>query len=92
MFMHNIKFYKKALEEYNEIWEFIAKDNLFYANKVLSNIDNTIDIIATFPNIWKLINKTYRLVVEPEYKYKIVYKIYKETVYIVSIFKYKDKF
>jgi plasmid stabilization system protein ParE len=86
------KFSKKAFEEYKNIWEFIAQDNLFYANKVLNNIDETINIITVFPNIWKLMNKTHRLIIEPEYKYKIIYRIIKETVFIVSISKYKRDF
>jgi len=31
-----------------------------------------------------------RLVVEPKYKYKIVYSIKKDYIYILSIFKYKN--
>jgi len=87
--MYKVEFYRKALKEYQEIWEYIWQDNLFYANKVLKNIDDTIDTIKIFPSIWKSISKTHRLIVESEYKYKIVYRILWDIIYIVSISKYK---
>jgi len=88
--MYNIKFYKKASQDYINIWEYIWKDNLFYSNKVLKNIDETIETILLYPKIWREINFKYRFIVEYEYKYKIVYKIKKDTIYIVSIFKYQN--
>jgi len=88
--MYNIKFYKKASQDYINIWEYIWKDNLFYSNKVLKNIDETIETILLYPKIWREINFKYRFIVEYEYKYNIVYKIKKDTIYIVSIFKYQN--
>lgn len=88
--MYKKQFYEKAFLEYCEIWTYIWNDNPFYANKVLNNIDETIDTILQFPYIWKQLNKKHRFVVEPQYRYKVVYKIEKEVIYIVSIFKYKN--
>lgn len=83
-------FAEKALREYEEIFAYISEDNLFYANKVLNSIDETIDTILEFPYIWKQLNKIHRIIIEPQYKYKIVYRIYEDIIYIVSIFKYKN--
>jgi len=88
--MYKIKFYKKAKEQYLQICEFIAQDNLFYANEVLNKIDSSIETILMFPFIWVELWKGIRKIVEPNYKYKIVYKISWDIIYIVSVFKYKN--
>jgi len=88
--MLRVQFSKKASLEYFEIWEYIAKDNLFYSNEVLNKIDNSIDIILQFPFIWKEIDSWIRIVVEPNYKFKIVYEVRNNYIYILSIFKYKN--
>ena len=88
--MYRKEFYNKAFLEYYEIWAYIWDDNPFYANKVLNSIDETINTILVFPFIWKQLNKNHRVIVEPQYKYKIVYKVEIETIYIISIFKYKN--
>ena len=88
--MFRIKFSKEADLEYLQIWQYIAQDNLFYANEVLNKIDSSIETILQFPFIWVEIEKWLRRVIEPIYKYKIVYQIIWNIIYIVSIFKYKN--
>lgn len=82
---------KEALKELNEISNFIAEDNLFFALKVIDNINETINTITIFPYIWKKLNENHRIIIEPQYKYKIIYRIEKEIIYIVSVFKYKNE-
>ena len=84
------EFSKEASLDYITIWEYIAKDNLFYANEVLNKIDSSIETILDFPFIWKEIENWLRIIIEPIYKYKIVYEVRKDIIYIVSIFKYKN--
>ena len=88
--MFKIEFYQKAKEQYSQIGQYIAEDNLFYANEVLNKIDSSIETISTFPFIWVEIKKGMRRIVEPTYKFKIVYQIKWNTIYIVSIFKYQN--
>lgn len=88
--MFKIEFSENANNEYLEILEYIAQDNLFYANEVLNKIDYSIEIILQYPLIWKEIENWIRYIVEPKYKYKIIYKIEKEIIFIISIFKYKN--
>lgn len=78
--MYKIRFYKNASLNYYKIFEYISQDNLFYANKVLKNIDETIDMLIDFPNIWKKLNNNHRIIIEPQYKYKIVYRIENEII------------
>ena len=88
--MLRVEFSKEANLEYIGIWEYIASDNLFFANEVLNKIDSSIETILMFPMIWKEIENDVRLIVEPIYKYKIVYEIRVDNIYILSIFKYKN--
>jgi len=89
-FMLRVEFSDEADNEYLEIWEYIAQDNMFYANEVLEKINSSIDIICTFPMIWKDIGKWLRLIVEPKYRYKIVYIVKNDYIFVLSIFKYKN--
>lgn len=88
--MLRVEFSKKANLEYFEIWEYIAQDNLFYSNEVLNRIDNSINTILEFPFIWKEIDSWIRMIIEPTYRFKIVYEIRKNYIYILSVFKYKN--
>ena len=85
--MYKLKFFKKAKQQYINIWKYIAQDNLFYANEVLNRIDHSINTVLEFPNIWTKIDDIYRKIVEPNYKFKIVYKIKMDTIYIVWIYR-----
>ncbi len=89
--MYKIEFYDEANFDYDSIWNYIAQDNLFYANEVLNKIDKSIDILIDFPFIWKDIDWIHRQIVEPNYKFKIVYKLIKKTIFIISIFREQDK-
>ncbi len=88
--MLRVEFSKKASLEYIKIWEFIAIDNLFYANEVLNKIDSSIDTILLFPFIWKEVDSWIRIIVEPTYKFKIVYEVKTDYIYILSVFKYRN--
>ena len=88
--MFKVIFYKKAKIQYLSIWEYIAQDNLFYANEVLSKIDKSIEILKIYPFIWRELSNIYRAIIEPKYKFKIVYRVNNNTIYIVSVFKYKN--
>ena len=43
-------FHPQALLDLDEIWEFIRRDNLDAAGKVIADILARIDTLATFPN------------------------------------------
>jgi plasmid stabilization system protein ParE len=89
--MYNVVFYDEANFDYESIWNYIWQDNLFYANEVLNKIDKSIDIISEFPYIWTELDKTHKQIVEPKYKFKVVYKLWENTIYIVSIFREQEK-
>lgn len=90
--MFKIKLLDSAIEDLSNISAFISLDNPFQAKIVLWNLNRSISYLSLFPLIWKEIKDWYREIVEQNYKFKIVYKIQNQTIYIISIFKYKDNF
>ncbi len=89
--MFKIIYTKKATKNLWEIFTYISLDNPLYAIKVLKDIQFSITYLQSFPFLWKEIKNWYREIVA-KHKYRVIYKIQENTVYIVSIFKYKDKF
>ena len=89
--MYKIRFFDTAIQDLQEISAYIALDNPFQAKKVLENIHLSIGYLETFPLLWKEIKYWYRQIVSKN-KFKIVYKTEHNTVYIISIFKYKNNF
>jgi len=88
--MHKIIYTKRVQLNLIEIKNFISKDNPYYAIKVINNIESTIDILKNYPFIWKEVSDIHRLITEPKYKFKIVYRINWDIIYILSIFKYQN--
>ncbi|MFK7779604.1 MAG: type II toxin-antitoxin system RelE/ParE family toxin [Candidatus Gracilibacteria bacterium] len=88
--MYKIFYSPKSTENLQEIFSYISKDNSFYAAKVITSIKNTIDILKIFPISGNKIGNINRFIVNSYYKYKIVYKVNKMGVFVVSISKYRD--
>jgi len=88
--MYSLRFYNDAKLDYDNIWKYIAQDNMYYANEVLDKIDSSIDKIIMFPFIWEEIESWIRKIVDPKYKYKIIYEVKWKIIYIISIFKYRN--
>lgn len=89
--MYSIIFSKDSLKDFQEIFNYIFQDNPYYAKIVIDNIYSSIEMLKTFPFLWKEVKNNYREIIN-EYKYRIVYKVSKNKIYIISIFKYKDNF
>jgi len=85
--MYKVELLPKAITDIINVVDYISKDNVFYANKVQEYINKSIMLLWDFPFIWIKLNDTYRQIVEPHYKFKIVYRVLNDTIYIVSIFR-----
>jgi len=92
MLLRNVIVTKSAKIHIENIHAFIAKDNVLYADKVCDSILWCISwIISMFPNIWKKISKQGILeIVEPNFKYKIIYIDTGKDIIIIAIYKYQD--
>ena len=79
-------------EQLYNIKEYISLDNKKNEIIFLSKIKNKIEILATYPYLGK-INTTFNLDNIRDFVifgYKIIYKINKESILILSIYKYID--
>ncbi len=90
--MLNLEFQELADENLDFIFSYIADDNYQMAVKVIEKINNTIQLLKRFPYLWKQNFWSIREIVESKYKFRILYKIKWNTVYIISIFKNKNIF
>ncbi len=87
--MYNMILYKTAIIDLKQISAYMSLNNPFLAKKVLDDIYASIEYLKEFPYLWKERKDWLRELVI-KYKFRVFYKIKHETVYIVSIFKYKE--
>lgn len=88
--MFKIIFSKKVKNDFANIKDYISLDNPVYAIKTINSILKTIDLLKSFPYIWKDLWDNLREIVESNYKYKIVYTIDKDILIILSVYKYQN--
>ena len=90
--MYKIIYKPSSLSDLNEIFYYISQDNFQIATKVQETIFNFINNLALFPMLWKQNwnNFLLREVIEPAFKYRIIYKIEDDTVFILWVFKNKN--
>ena len=88
--MFKIIFSKKVKADFINIKDYISLDNPVYAIKTINSILKTIDLLKSFPYIWKDLWDNLREIVESNYKYKIVYTIDKNILVILSVYKYQN--
>jgi len=82
-----IKIQKRAIDSITKTVKYISEDNIFYANQVQEYIYKSIKLLENFPLLWILKESWYRIIIEPKYKFKIVYRIKENIVYIVWVYR-----
>lgn len=82
----------QAKEQLYKIKEYIALDNQKVAIEYLTKIKNKIEILATYPYIGKMNTALNVQNIRDfvAFGYKIIYKINKETITILAIYKHMD--
>lgn len=90
--MHKVIFSPQAANDLDQLWNFIAEDNEYYASKVLDTVFWFAAQLAIFPLLGQENphDTSLRSVVEPTFRYRISYGIKNDVVMIYAIFKYKD--
>lgn len=75
----------EALQDRQEIWDFIMSDNLQAAIRMDQLFSNTVAKLADFPQLGQpgKISGTRELI--PHESYRIVYEIHQETVWILTL-------
>jgi addiction module RelE/StbE family toxin len=82
-----IKFTKQALDDLDNIYDFIASENEKIAKQILVKIGNTLDIIRDFPDIGRQIGKMKaREIVVSKLPFLVVYKIIDRQIFVLTIF------
>lgn len=90
--MRNIFYFPQAKNDLTEIKHFIAQDNNDMAVRVIETIFVFINNLSLFPLIGKELLEEMQLreIIEPTYKYRIIYEFDGEDIWIYSVFKYKN--
>jgi toxin ParE1/3/4 len=77
-----------AKENLHDIFDFIAKDSIYYAEKEIDNIDERLKVLHSFPLSGKVVpeynNDSVRELIQGNYR--IMYKIYSgEAITILTV-------
>ncbi len=88
--MLNLEFQESTLEQIEGIFSFVAQDNPVSAVDVIQRIYHTIENLRVFPYLGKTDSGILREIIEPRYKFRIIYLVRDNTIYIVSIFKHQN--
>lgn len=85
--MYKIILSGRAINSIIKTIEYIAADNVFYANQVQEYLYKSINLLSDFPMLWSDIWQWYRKIIEPHYKFKIIYKVHKKNIVIVWVYR-----
>ncbi|EKD25287.1 MAG: hypothetical protein ACD_80C00089G0010 [uncultured bacterium (gcode 4)] len=90
--MHNIFYTPQAQKDLADIRDFIEKNDPEIAIKVIETIFFYINNLSLFPHIGKQSNSQLwcREIIEPTFRYRIIYEYDGTHVRVVAIFKYKN--
>lgn len=82
----------QALKDLEDIKNFIARDNHNMATRVIETIFFFINNLTLFPVIGKTSNSIIwcREIVEPTFRYTIIYEFDGKDIYITAVFKYRN--
>ncbi len=88
---NEIKYTPAAIDDLDEIFSYISKDNITSAEHMLEMIDKDISNLARFPNMGSVLSDDDYLLIERGYRFIVVhpyivfYKITDQTVLIYRI-------
>jgi addiction module RelE/StbE family toxin len=85
--MENIIWSELALDDLKSIHDYISKDSIIYANRVIEKIIQRIDQLEHFPKSGRVVpelnNNSIRELIQNNYR--IIYKVTTQEIFIVSI-------
>lgn len=91
--MYKIIVLSEAQDDLDNIYSYIAEDNILYATKTIREVWQTFQMIKDFPYLWKWDNSL-REFVETKYKFRIIYSVNEEEqiITVIAVFKNKNIF
>ena len=85
--MEKIIWSELALDDLKNIHDYISKDSIIYANRVIEKIIQRIDKLENFPKSGRVVpelnNNSIRELIQNNYR--IIYKVTAQEIFIVSI-------
>ncbi len=85
--MVKIEWTPLAYEDLESIFKYISKDSVFYATRQIDTLLNKVDILEEYSLSGRIVpefnNEFIRELIEGNYR--IIYKVDKETIYIVRV-------
>ena len=85
--MSNVKWMPSALNDLKSIKEYIARDSIYYADKLANDIINKSSKLETFPKMGRVVPE----IGDPSVReithasYRIIYELYDDDVNIVAV-------
>ncbi|MBC7652776.1 MAG: type II toxin-antitoxin system RelE/ParE family toxin [Deinococcales bacterium] len=85
--MVSIIWTERAKFRMNEIYDFIAKDSEYYAEKLIKDIYYSTEKLITYPEIGSILHNYPELNIRRILfkKYKVIYLFQDETIYIITV-------
>jgi plasmid stabilization system protein ParE len=87
--MYKLIYTQDFSNELRQIEQYIAVDNPLSALLAVRSILSSVLLLQKFPGIWKQYSTSFRMLVENQYKYRIIYRIEERNIYLMWVSKYK---
>ena len=82
-----VKWTQTASDDLQSIWDYIARDSVYYADKFINELLSASDILEDFPEIGRIIpeigDTNTREIIHGSYR--IMYLIYEDAVFITQV-------
>lgn len=84
---YKIKWSPEAVEDLEAIYNFIARDSIYYAKSVITQILDSVQSLKDFPKIGRIVPEINRDEIRERlvFNYRIIYQIKEQTVIILAI-------
>ena len=84
---YKIKWSPEAVEDLEAIYNFIARDSIYYAKSVITKILDSVQSLKDFPKIGRIVPEINRDEIRERlvFNYRIIYQIKEQTVIILAI-------
>ena len=84
--MTPVLFHSKALAELDEVVLYLNQQQPDLGDEFLDSVEQSIDIIARFPDTWPCVRKDLRRILVPRFHYSIFYRLTRhDTIEIIAV-------
>ncbi|OAG26709.1 type II toxin-antitoxin system RelE/ParE family toxin [Thermodesulfatator autotrophicus] len=82
-----IKWSPEAVEDLEAIYNFIARDSVYYAKSVIRKILDSVQNLQFFPKIGRIVPEVNKYEIRERlvYNYRVIYQIKEQTIIVLAI-------